>query len=326
MGGTPEYVFWQAQRLTAWMLYVLRILDAQLWAKWRVRLVLVSAIRTYEEQKRIFLLRYVRAADVNGRTVYDTRWWLGVRWYRIDKTGTVAVPGTSNHEIQGDAAAVDIKDTGSDPGITAKNSERGRWLRQVFEPKYGMDPEGDSFAEGWHHRMRGIFRTPPSTGGGTTTTTKEIKVRHYEREDGKARRVKGKSGATTTGLDLAPGTGSWLHTSATAASSKASNIIGGVGEYTFVVRVYVEGAPGDTVDVKLAWDDIATTGPHSDHFIERVEIGSDGTAMRNIPYAREVGQSTKGTAVYAHIAAGAKNQKPVKVTRFSTGALLYVVA
>lgn len=179
MGGTIEYVFWQGCRLTPWMLYVLLILDAQLWAQWGVRLILVSAIRTFEQQKAIFLKRYVRYADINGRRVYDTRVWQGVRYYRIDPTGTVAQPSTSNHEIRGDVAAVDIKDTGTDPGITAKNSERGRWLRHVFGPQYGMDPEGDSFAEGWHHRMRGIFRTPPTKPAGGASkpaapTPKEI--------------------------------------------------------------------------------------------------------------------------------------------------------
>lgn len=179
MGGTIEYVFWQGQRLTPWMLFVLLELDAQLWARWRLRLRLISAIRLYIEQERIFRMRYVTAGDIRGRRVYDTRWWNGQRWYRIDKTGTVRQPGLSNHEIQGDVAAVDIQDTGSDPGITAKNSERGRWLRHVFGPQYGMDPEGDSFAEGWHHRMRGVFRTPPTKPAGGASkpaapTPKEI--------------------------------------------------------------------------------------------------------------------------------------------------------
>ena len=325
MGGTAEFVFWQGQRLTLWMLYVLRILDAQLWAKWRVRLVLVSAIRTYEEQTRIFLMRYVRSWDVNGRTVYDTRWWNGALWYRIDKTGTVAQPGTSNHEIRGDVAAVDIKDTGSDPGITAKSSERGRWLRLVFGPQYGMDPEGDSFAEGWHHRMRGIFRTPP-TSGGATTTKEKIKVKRYTAEDGKARRVKGVAGATVTGLDLVPGAASWLHTSPTVSASKASNIVGGVGEYAFYVHVYADGEPGDTVDVVLGWDDIATPGPHSMHFVERIVIGPDGTARRNVSFSRPVMSGAKGTAVYAKIEAGSKNEKAVKVTRFATDAILSIPA
>lgn len=169
MGGAIEYVFWQGQRLTPWMLFVLLELDSQLWTRWRLRLRLISAIRLYQEQVDIFLKRYVTAGNVRGRRVYDTRWWNGQRWYRIDKTGTVRQPGLSNHEIQGDVAAVDIQDTGSDPGITAKNSERGRWLRNEFWPKYDADAEGDNFAEGWHHRLRGIFRTPPSKPAGTNS-------------------------------------------------------------------------------------------------------------------------------------------------------------
>lgn len=183
MGGAIQYVYWQGQRLTPWMLYVLLILDERLWARWRVRLVLVSAIRLYEEQKAIFLQRYVTAGNINGRRVYDTRWWNGQRWYRISPAGTVAVPSTSNHEIQGDIAAVDIQDTGNDPGITAKNSERGRWLRHVFGPEFGMDPEGDNFAEGWHHRLRGIFRTPPAAPAGKPTSTASKPVQPEEEDE-----------------------------------------------------------------------------------------------------------------------------------------------
>lgn len=162
MGGTIQYVYRDGQRLTAWMLYVLILLDAELWRRFRVRLRVISAIRTYEEQKRIFLARYVRYADINGRRVYDTRWWNGQRWYRISDAGTVAAPGSSNHEIQGTAAAVDIQDTGADAGITSATSTRGRWIRQWCRDRGLMIAEGDSFREGWHFKIPGIFRTPPA--------------------------------------------------------------------------------------------------------------------------------------------------------------------
>lgn len=157
-----EFVFRDGARLTAWMLHVILLLDAELFRLFGVHVVVSSGIRTYEEQVRIFLERYVRAGDVRGRRVYDTRIWNGVRWYRISSAGTVAVPRTSNHEIQGDKAAVDIRDTGADAGITDRNSARGRWIRDWARRTGLLIASGDGFREGWHFDVPGIFRTPPN--------------------------------------------------------------------------------------------------------------------------------------------------------------------
>ena len=153
-------------RLTPNMLYQINRLDADLYAAFRVHVVVSSGIRTYEEQKAIFLERYVTAGNINGRRVYDTRVWQGVTWYRISSAGTVAVPGTSNHEIQGTKAAVDIRDTGDDAGITVASSTRGRWIRANCS-KYGMIASGDGFGEGWHFDMINIGDGVPESGGGS---------------------------------------------------------------------------------------------------------------------------------------------------------------
>lgn len=169
MGGTITYVWWQGQRLTSWMLYRLLQLDADLRALFGVGLLVRSAIRLHQEQIEIFLRRYVTARHVGGRRVYDTRWWNGELWYRISPEGTVAAPGSSNHEIQGDKAAADIADTGSDAGIASRHSVRGRWIR-ANAWKYDLVASGDGFDEGWHFDILGIFRIPPNlpAGGGTT--------------------------------------------------------------------------------------------------------------------------------------------------------------
>jgi len=160
-------------RVTPWMHYRLTQLDADLYRLFGVRLVGNSGIRLAEEQLAIWYARYTRTP--NGRKVYDTRWWNGQLWYRIDPAGTVAQPKTSNHEIQGDTAAVDIADTGSDAGITSKTSARGRWLRQNAW-RYDLVAEGDSFGEGWHFKVLGIFRTPPTgaVAGGQTSNTSTV--------------------------------------------------------------------------------------------------------------------------------------------------------
>lgn len=170
MGGTINYVYWRGARLTPWMHYQLMRLDADLYRDWGLHLNVESGIRLHTEQQAIFFDRYTTSP--NGRYVYrvngrqDKRWYLGNWRYRIKPNGTVAVPGTSNHEIRGQDAAVDISDTGDANGITKAHSARGRWLRSRLH-LYDMDAEGDSFQEGWHMRMRGIFRTPPATPAST---------------------------------------------------------------------------------------------------------------------------------------------------------------
>ncbi|AWN05535.1 lysin A [Microbacterium phage Paschalis] len=165
-----EYVYINGARLTAWMAYILGVLSNDLYRTFGVWLVITSAIRTYAEQERIFRERYVTAGNINGRRVYDTRVWNGVRWYRISSAGTVAVPGTSNHEIQGTKAAVDLADTGRDAGVATMGSVRSNWLRARAH-LYGMVASGFGFGEAWHYDILNIFQTPPSSGAGNATPT-----------------------------------------------------------------------------------------------------------------------------------------------------------
>lgn len=161
------------QRLTPYMLYQIDRLNAAFKARWGLEIIVTSGIRTYQEQVDIFVARYVKAGDVRGRKVYDTRVWNGVTWYRISSAGTVAVPGTSNHEVQGTNGAMDIRDTGNDAGITVKTSARGRWIRAEYG-KYDMEAEGDNFGEGWHVKVRNIGTAVPGSGGGGSMDNQEF--------------------------------------------------------------------------------------------------------------------------------------------------------
>lgn len=129
-------------------------------------LIISSGTRTYEEQKAIFLARYVLAGQVNGRKVYDTRTWNGQLWYRISSAGTVAVPGTSNHEEDGPNGprSIDIRDTGSDNGVTVRGTKRDKWM-EAHAGEYGFQNEGYNFGEPWHKTFRGDL----GSGGGTVT-------------------------------------------------------------------------------------------------------------------------------------------------------------
>jgi peptidoglycan hydrolase-like protein with peptidoglycan-binding domain len=159
-----DYVFRDGQRLTPYMLKQINRLDADFFAAFGLHIIVSSGIRTNADQEKIFRERYVTAGNINGRRVYDTRVWNGVTWYRISSAGTVAVPGTSNHEIQGNKAAVDIRDTGNDAGITVKGSVRGQWIRARVK-NYDMVASGDGFGEGWHFDVNNIWADGGSGGG-----------------------------------------------------------------------------------------------------------------------------------------------------------------
>lgn len=167
------YVYRDGQRLTPWMKYCVDRFSAAMQAKFGEVIYVSSGIRTYEEQRDIFLRRYVTAGNVRGRRVYDTRVWNGVRYYRIDPAGTVAVPRTSNHEIQGTRGAVDLRDSGRDRGITTHGTARANWARANAH-LYGLRPEGYNFAEPWHFSIDNIYNTPPAqpAGDGGTEANK----------------------------------------------------------------------------------------------------------------------------------------------------------
>lgn len=160
-----SYVYRDGARLTPWMDYCLGRLDADLQRLFGVRLTLApdKGIRTTAEQTAIFLSRY-RVQLVGKGPFGDVRWWKGRRYVRHSGLGTVAQPGTSNHEIQGSTAAVDVADSGG-PGIGTMGSARSNWLR-ANASRYGLVPEGFSFGEAWHYAIPNVFNPVPGVGSG----------------------------------------------------------------------------------------------------------------------------------------------------------------
>lgn len=156
------YVYRDGSRLTPYMLYQINRLDADFYKEFGVHIKVTSGIRTAQEQLDIWYARYTLTP--NGRKVYDTRWWNGRLWYRISSAGTVAQPKTSNHEIQGTRAAVDLRDTGRDAGVSVAGSRRSNWLR-ANASRYGLVASGFGFGEAWHYDVLGIFNAVPGGGG-----------------------------------------------------------------------------------------------------------------------------------------------------------------
>lgn len=154
------YVERNGSRLTPFMLHQIERLNRDLKVKFGCEVVISSGIRLPQEQIDVFLARYVTAANIRSRFVYDTRVWNGVRYYRISSAGTVASPGTSNHEIQGSTAAVDLRDTGRDAGLMVRGSARSNWLR-ANAANYGLVASGFGFGEPWHYDVLNIFSEVP---------------------------------------------------------------------------------------------------------------------------------------------------------------------
>lgn len=306
-----EFVWRDGSRLTPWMLYQINLLGALFYIKFKVNLTVRSGLRTYQEQVDIFLSRYVTAPNVNGRKVYDTRVWNGARWYRVSPAGTVAVPGTSNHEVQGASGAVDFGDTGNDgQGVAVAGSVRANWLR-VNAPKFDFVPEGYAFKEPWHYRASNIFKTPPVVGGGASSGGTVV-MKHYHKADAAAR------GA---GRTVAPGSGFYLNTTAGAAASQATNVVGGVGTYSLTAHVYASGTPGDVVEFFYLWQD-TTVKPavNSGHYVERAVVDKDGFIKTSVEFKRAV---AAGFAVYLRLNAPVTNKGSVKVTVLDSDAYLY---
>lgn len=92
-------------------------------------LLITDAYRTYAQQK----------------SLYD-RWKAGTF-----SAPSVAYPGTSLHET---GRALDLRDSGSIPGVTVAGNVRSNWIRNNAA-KYGFNPAGYGFREPWHVEYTG---------------------------------------------------------------------------------------------------------------------------------------------------------------------------
>lgn len=143
-------------------------LNAAFRARFGLNLLVSSGTRTTAEQRQIFLERYRPQASGNG-PYGDVRVYQGVRYVRVSSAGTVAVPGTSNHEENGPIGprALDIRDSGNNAGVTSANNVRSNWIR-ANASAYGFNPAGYGFGEPWHIEYTGSLSGSPSGGGGST--------------------------------------------------------------------------------------------------------------------------------------------------------------
>ncbi|GGH34265.1 M15 family metallopeptidase [Microbacterium album] len=129
-----------------------------------ITLHVYSGYRSYADQEAIFRERYRAGAH---SPYGDYRWWNGVRWGRVSGEGTVAVPGTSNHQS---GHALDVRDSGRDAGVTVAGNARSNWIRQNARD-HGFDPAGYGFAEPWHIEYTGDPWAAPAAVASVQTAT-----------------------------------------------------------------------------------------------------------------------------------------------------------
>lgn len=141
-------------------------LNAAFQSAFGLSLLVSSGTRTTADQRSIFLSRY-RAQGSGTGPYNDVRWYGGVRYVRVSSAGTVAVPGTSNHEEGGPIGprALDIRDSGNNAGVTTAGNSRSNWIR-ANASKYGFNPAGYGFGEPWHIEYTGGFGGGSGAGSG----------------------------------------------------------------------------------------------------------------------------------------------------------------
>ena len=172
-GSTVGYMYEtiDGQRVERNVAAAFRKLAAAFKAKFGLTLHVTSGTRTRAEQQAL----------------YDA--------YRSGRGNLAAPPGQSNHEETGPRGprALDVRDSGGDPGVTRAGTVRANWLRQNA-PAYGFDPAGYRFSrvEPWHIEFTGAI------GGGAADQDTKNRQSWLNEARGEKLAVDGIQGPATT--------------------------------------------------------------------------------------------------------------------------------
>lgn len=115
------------------------------------------------EFKRVFGLDLLVSSGTRTRAEQERLYDGWVR--RLPGFNLAAMPGQSNHEESGPVGprALDVRDSGSDPGVTRIGTKRSLWLRDncgrfgFKHTGYGFNPQ-----ESWHIEFQGALSTEAS--------------------------------------------------------------------------------------------------------------------------------------------------------------------
>lgn len=142
------YTYINGERVETSVARAFEALRAEFKRVWGLDLLVSSGTRTREEQAGLYQIY------LNGGTL-------------------AAPPGQSNHEEYGPRGprALDVRDSGGDPGVTRQGTARANWLR-ANASRFGFDPAGYGFRqiEPWHIEYTG------NLGGGNSGTSPDGKL------------------------------------------------------------------------------------------------------------------------------------------------------
>lgn len=140
-----NYTTYQGHKIAPGTLAAFKTMAAAFKKATGLDLLITDGYRTYAEQK----------------SLYD-RWKAGTF-----SAPSVAKPGTSLHET---GRALDLRDSGSTPGVTVAGNSRSNWLK-ANAPAYGFKASGYSFSEPWHYEYQGEPWNAGSTATGAAAPT-----------------------------------------------------------------------------------------------------------------------------------------------------------
>lgn len=152
--------------------------------------------RMRAEFKRVFGLDLLVTSGTRTRAE-QARLYDGWR-RRLPGFNLAAPPGKSNHEESGPRGprALDLRDSGSDAGVTRLGSKRSNWLA-ANAPRFGFTPAGHRFSprEAWHYEYTG-----PIGGSASPAVSQDTKNRQawLNKARGEKLAVDGIQGPATT--------------------------------------------------------------------------------------------------------------------------------
>lgn len=148
--------------------------------------------------------------------------------------------------------------------------------------------------------------------GKSTPQKGKVEVVPYHRKD--------KHSSIGRGRTLRPGDHIYLN-ERNGVASQATNVVGGVGQYSITTHVYAVGEPGDSLELTLFWKNTKKKGsPLSGHYVERIPFDKNGKIYASREFKRPV---SSGYAVYLMARNPKDSSKNCSVRLLSTDAYLF---
>ena len=137
-------------------------------------------------------------------------------------------------------------------------------------------------------------------------------VKAYHRKDLYSEKGRGRT--------LTPGDHIYLN-EVNGRAASATNIVGGIGQYSITPHVYAIGTPGDALDLTLFWKDTRKKNSRlSGHYVERLTFDKYGKINASREFKRAV---SRGYAVYLRVRNPSENKNNCSIQLLRSDAFLF---